>query len=188
MLTCSDPNSRVRLSVFNDPKRTYPHRLDLVHNGQHWIGVYPNLANDIVHAAIQQGRLFSQYCLNGWQREVKYADNHRIDFLYQSKKITHFVEVKSVTYVDDGVGYFPDAPSVRSTRQLAALATLVRNDCKATILYCVQRPDTTKVLPARHIDLEYAKTHDLAMASGVDALVFLVQFDEDGDAVFVNVR
>ena len=36
MLTCSNM-SRVRLTHFTDGKRKYPYRLDLVHNGNHWI-------------------------------------------------------------------------------------------------------------------------------------------------------
>ena len=38
MLTCSDPGSRVRMTYFDSDQRKYAHRLDLVHNGERWIG------------------------------------------------------------------------------------------------------------------------------------------------------
>ena len=183
MLTCSDPGSRVRLSVFNDGKRKYPHRLDLVHNGDCWIGVNPNLANDIVASAIKCQQLFPEYDPKKWQREVRYADKHRIDFLYEDGDCKHFVEVKSVTYAEDGVGYFPDAVSKRATHHMQALSAMVNDGHQATVVYCVQRPDISKVESAAHIDTGYAKAHELAMASGVCCQTFVVGFDALGDVV-----
>ncbi len=185
MLACSAPGFRVRLSVFNDGKRKYPHRLDLVHNGQCWIGVNPNLANDIVASAIESQRLFSDSDPKQWQREVHYADKHRIDFLYEDGDCKHFVEVKSVTYADDGVGYFPDAVSKRATHHLQALSAMVDSGHQATMVYCVQRPDIAHVMPATHIDPAYAQAHDLAMANGVQCETLVVAFDAGGDVVVV---
>lgn len=186
MLTCSAPGSRVRLSVFNDGKRKYPHRLDLVHNGQCWIGVNPNLANQIIGAAIEQGHLFSNYAPNKWKREVAYAEKHRIDFLYHDNEITHFVEVKSVTYAEDGVGYFPDAVSKRARDHLMALEGVIKSGAKASIIYCIQRPDVEEVLPARHIDPNYADAFDAAMKTGVSCIAFPIRFNDAGDGVFLT--
>lgn len=185
MLTCSDPGSRVRLSVFNDRKRKYPHRLDLVHNGDCWIGVNPNLANDIVALAIKCQQLFPEYDQKKWQREVAYANKHRIDFLYVDGHQQHFVEVKSVTYAEDGVGYFPDAISKRATHHMQALSAMVNDGHQATVVYCVQRPDISKVEPAAHIDTVYSKAHELAMANGVQCETLVVAFDAAGDVVVV---
>ncbi|RAP25016.1 DNA/RNA nuclease SfsA [Candidatus Marinamargulisbacteria bacterium SCGC AG-343-K17] len=184
MLTCSDPGSKVRLSVFDDGKRKYPHRLDLVHNGDCWIGVNPNLANDIVGAAIDQGLLFSELDPAGWQREVPYAEKHRIDFMHGSGKQKCFVEVKSVTYAEAGVGYFPDAVSKRATLHLHALSQMVKDGYQANMVYCIQRPDVNSVEPAAHIDSKYAEAVDEAVLNGVTCIPFSIRFDESGDAVF----
>ena len=56
-------------------------------------------------AAIESDYLFSDLDKAKWQREVRYAESSRIDFLHDDK-IKTYVEVKSVTYAVEGVGYF----------------------------------------------------------------------------------
>ncbi len=182
MLSCSDPGSRVRLSHFTDGKRKYPYRLDLVHNGTCWIGVNPNLANAIVEAAINAGVLFSDFDHTGWQREVKYAQSHRIDFLH-TDHVKTYVEVKSVTYERDGVGYFPDAVSKRASAHLRALSDMVHDGHRAIVLYCIQRSDIQSVNPAQHIDPDYAAALELATSAGVETQTLPVQFDPTGSNV-----
>ena len=183
MLTCSDPGSRVRLTHFTDGKRKYPYRLDLVHNGTHWIGVNPNLANDIVWQAIQQGHLFHDLALDGWQREVPYADKRRVDFLHDTGKALRYVEVKSVTYADAGVGLFPDAVSKRASDHLAALGQMVGAGHQAVVVYCVQRADVKQVLPAEAIDPVYAVAVKKATDIGVQFMSISVDFDDSGNSV-----
>ena len=179
MLSCSEPGSRVRLSHFDDAKRKYPYRLDLVHNGHCWIGVNPNLANAIVEAAIHAGVLFPGFDQTGWQREVKYAQSHRIDFLH-TDHVKTYVEVKSVTYARDGVGYFPDAVSKRATAHLTALQDMVKCGHRAVVVYCIQRSDIQQVEPAAHIDSAYAKQFKISTANGVEMMTLPVQFDPAG--------
>ncbi len=184
MLSCSDPGSRVRLSYFNDGKRKYPYRLDLVHNGTCWIGVNPNLANQIVFAAINNGHLFADLDRTLWRREVPYASSHRIDFLHDGPLKT-YVEVKSVTYLHDGEGYFPDAVSKRATAHLSALSDMVGEGHRAIILYCIQRSDIQSVNPAHHIDPDYAAAFELATSAGVEIVTLPVQFDPTGSSVIL---
>ena len=183
MIGCSEPGSRVRLSFFDDPKRKYAHRLDLVHNGDCWIGVNPTLANKIVAKAIEVTQLLPQFKLELLQPEVKYHNGHRIDFLHNNDT---YIEVKSVTYAQDGVGYFPDAVSKRATDHLNALQAMVKMGKKAVVIYCVQRSDIGEVLPATHIDSNYAEAVAQAQANGVDFMSLLVDFDSAGNHVIVN--
>ncbi len=186
MLTCSDPGSRVRLSLFEDSKRKYPYRLDLVHNGECWIGVNPNLANDIVAAAIESDYLFSDLDKAKWQREVRYAESSRIDFLHHDIKKT-YVEVKSVTYAVDGIGYFPDAISKRATEHLNALQKMIHEGHQSHIVYCVQRPDIVgDVRPAAEIDPNYANAFNQSLSEGVQVTTLPIQFDSAGRYVLLS--
>lgn len=186
MLTCSDPGSRVRLSLFEDAKRKYPYRLDLVHNGTCWIGVNPNLANNIVASAIHNGYLFPDLNKEKWLREVPYAESSRIDFLHDDK-IKTYVEVKSVTYAVDGIGYFPDAISKRATEHLKALQRMIHEGHQSHIVYCVQRPDIVgDVRPAVDIDPNYASAFNQSLNEGVQVTTLPIQFDSAGCHVLLS--
>ncbi len=186
MTTCSEPGSRVRLTVFDDPKRKYAHRVDLIHNGDCWIGVNPNLANEIVAAAIQSEQLLPELKGQAIQREVAYHQNKRIDFFCDHGDSHTYIEVKSVTYAMDGVGYFPDAVSKRASEHLIALSDMSRAGHRAIVVYCIQRSDIANVLPAQHIDPKYASESEVAAACGVEFLPLAVTFDRSGAVVRIN--
>lgn len=180
MLTCSSPGSRVRLSDLGFGKRRYRFRLDLVHTGDCWVGVNPTIANHMVWAAIEQGVLFSELDCSQWAREVNYSTNARIDFFYGGPNHNTYVEVKSVTYALDGVGFFPDAVSRRACKQLKALRSMCQMGHNAVVVYCIQRGDTSTVQSARDIDPAYAHECDLARDAGVSFLTLPVAFDDAG--------
>ena len=180
MLTCASPGSRVRLSDLGEGKRRYRFRLDLVHTGDCWVGVNPTIANHMVWSAIEQGVLFPKFDAKHWSREVNYATNARIDFFYDGPKYHTYVEVKSVTYVVDGVGFFPDAVSRRACKHLKALQSMCQLGHNAVVVYCIQRGDASTVQPACDIDPEYAHECDLARDAGVSFMTLPVTFDDAG--------
>ena len=59
MTSCSEPGWRVKCCVFDDQKRKYKHRVDLIYNGSCWIGINPQLANRLVQSAIQSNIILS---------------------------------------------------------------------------------------------------------------------------------
>ena len=182
MISCAEPGYRVRLTRVANGRRKYPYQWELVHNGTDWIGIAPNLANELVWQAIQKRRLFTETDALGWHREQPFGANGRIDFMYRSPdnddELAIYVEVKSVTYRQDNTGYFPDAVSARATKQLRALTNQPTG--QRVLLYCIQRPDIDDVKPARHIDPQYADAVDQAVASGVMVMTLRVGFDADG--------
>jgi sugar fermentation stimulation protein A len=167
MLTCSAPGSRVRLTHLGNGKRKYPYRLDMLHNGQCWVGVNPGIANAIASSAIECGVVFPSLCKSQWQSEVPHAQGSRIDFLHTSATKHTFVEVKSVSYVANGMGLFPDAVSARATKHVNQLAELCQSGHDAVVLYVLQRGDATEVEAAAHIDPAYATAVDHAKSAGV---------------------
>ena len=57
MLGCSTPGSEVMLSTSPNPKRKYPQGLEMVKEGETWIGINTMLTNGIVAEAIMDGRI-----------------------------------------------------------------------------------------------------------------------------------
>jgi len=66
------------------------------------------------------------------------------------------MEVKSVTWVQDGVALFPDGVTSRGRRHLSHLRELVRQGHQAWNVFVVQRRDAHRLRPAAAIDPAYA--------------------------------
>ena len=176
MTGCAEPGSRVWLRDVNNPKRKYRYSWEITedHEGV-LVGVNPILANRLVGEGIQSGLIAELQGYANLCSEVKYGQNSRIDWLLSahSELPDCYVEVKSVTTCDEqGLGYFPDAVSLRATRHLEELGAMVEAGYRAVMLFCVQRNDVRGVRPADEIDPAYGQALRHAMERGVEALAY----------------
>lgn len=135
------------------------------------VSVDTRIPNLLIAAALRRSLLQE---FRGWRlgrREVPLGES-RIDFqLENSQGKPLALEVKSVTWVENGVGLFPDAVTARGSRHLRELAALVRSGkWEAAVLFVVQRSDARRVLAARHIDAHFAETLRQAQTEGVRIL------------------
>jgi len=101
----------------------------------------------------------------------------RADFLLGSEKRRVWVEVKSVTLVEEGVALFPDAPTLRGRRHLLHLAERVRTGEEAFLLFVVQRPDAQKYGPNAKVDPQFAEAFVAALKTGVETRAVVCSFD-----------
>jgi len=112
------------------------------------------------------------------ESEVAYgSERSRIDFLLRSSnKPDTYVEVKSVTLLDEsfgtGYGFFPDAVSVRGRKHLRELIEQKQLGHRAILFFCVQHSGIQNVSIAGHIDPEYKKEFDRAIEAGVEVIVY----------------
>jgi sugar fermentation stimulation protein A len=81
------------------------------------------------------------------------------------------VEVKSVTWVEEGVALFPDGVTARGRRHLQELQALRRQGHEAWQVFVVQRQDAKILRPAAAVDPAYARELGLAARKGVRILV-----------------
>ncbi|VAX02298.1 Sugar fermentation stimulation protein SfsA [hydrothermal vent metagenome] len=127
--------------------------------------------------AIENGRVPELVGYGRIRLEVRYGEERsRIDLLLDSpgdkRTIPCYIEVKNVTLVDNGVARFPDAVSVRASKHLRELMSVVRTGQRAVIFFCVQRGDVREVRPADDIDPLYGETLRKAVACGVECLAW----------------
>jgi sugar fermentation stimulation protein A len=178
MTGCCEPGSRVWLSRSDNPKRKYPLTWEIIEVAPGVsCGINTMMSNKLVREAIESSFIAE---LDGYQSvrsEVRYGnENSRIDLLLESdspqNKPPCYVEVKNVTLVDNGVGLFPDAVTVRGTKHLRELMAMVDQGARAVIFYCVQRNDCREVRPADNIDELYGQTLRQAIDVGVEALAY----------------
>jgi len=183
MTGCATPGDTVWYSTSDSLTRKYPHSWELTQTQQgHWICVNTLRANQLVREAIQADIVASLTGYSSIQAEVKYgAERSRIDFLLQADNRRNcYIEVKSVTLLDKGKGYFPDAVTVRGQKHLRELAKIAENGERAVLFFAVLHSGIEDVSPARHIDAQYAELLAQAQQSGTEIICFKAQFSTTG--------
>lgn len=136
------------------------------HEGQ-LISLVSALPNRFVKESLQQDDLpmFKDF---QYVRAEAASGNHRFDFLLNDPNgQAYYLEVKSVTYVENGLAKFPDAVTERGTRHANALAELVKNGTGAGILFVCQRSDANRFEPMWDRDPKFANALLRAKDSGV---------------------
>lgn len=110
----------------------------------------------------------------------------RFDFLVVDGNDTPcWVEVKSVTLVEDAVALFPDAPTERGRRHLQELTAIVRQNLgRAAVIFVVQRPDAEQLQPHAARDPAFATALAEAAAAGVELYAYTCTLR--ADAICLN--
>ncbi|MFB6326317.1 sugar fermentation stimulation protein SfsA [Pantoea deleyi] len=183
MTGCATPGDRVWYSTSDSLTRKYPHSWELTETQQgHWICVNTLRANLLVAEALDQNRLPALAGYSQRQAEVKYGtEKSRIDFLLKAEgRRNCYIEVKSVTLLHEGKGYFPDAVTIRGQKHLRELATVAAEGHRAVLLFAVLHSGIEDVSPARHIDAAYAEQLAQAQQEGVEVLAFQAALSAQG--------
>jgi sugar fermentation stimulation protein A len=185
MRGCSAPGSAVAISLHGKAGRKLPGTLELVEVAGAWVGVHPLRANRIVAEACEVRHIPRWSGLSVLRREVGVPGcASRFDLeLGDAGGARCLVEVKSVSWADDGVGRFPDAKSERARRHADELATLARAGVHVAMLFCVQRGDVREVRPAWAVDPAYGKALVAAREAGVALLAFACDVSLQGIAL-----
>lgn len=165
------PGAPVWLKPAPAPGRKTAYDLSLVQADSVLVSADARLPNVLVAEAVAGGRL-------GWPeagatvtRESTFGES-RFDLLLDTDDTKRYVEVKSVTLVESGVGLFPDSPTTRGAKHLNTLVEAVRAGHKAAVVFVVQRPDAIAFAANAPADPALADAFRNAVANGVDAFAY----------------
>jgi sugar fermentation stimulation protein A len=172
MLGCSTPGSEVLLSSSASPARKHPFTWELAYCDGNWVGINTSRPNRLVHEGIEQGIITELQGYSVIQPEVRYGVSSRIDLLLSRAEERCYVEVKSVTLVENGLARFPDSVTERGQKHLRELIAMVEQGHRAVNLFVVQRGDGERFAPADVIDPVYGRLLRLAAAAGVELLAY----------------
>lgn len=178
MTGCATPGDTVWYSTTASATRKYPHSWEITQTAQgHWICVNTLRANQLVREALLRDAIPELSAYSHCQAEVKYGtEKSRIDFLLQAEgKANCYIEVKSVTLLQNGKGYFPDAVTARGQKHLRELSTIAAEGHRAVLLFAVLHTGIEDVSPAHHIDAQYAELLVQAQRCGVEVLAYQAQ-------------
>jgi len=185
MTGCATPDDIVWYSTSDNLKRKYPFSWEITQTAQNdLICVNTIRANQLVEEAIKENTVVELSGYKTLSREVKYGnENSKVDFLLTFEhQVDAFVEVKSVTLLEDNKGFFPDAVTIRGQKHLRELIEIVEQGNQAYLLFAVLHSGIYSVQAASHIDSKYAELLSLAISKGVKVIAYKAKFDElDGD-------
>lgn len=169
MSGCVYPTFPVFYSISDNPKRKLRGTLELVQSpAGDLICVNTAQANRLVKHALQEDQI-ELFKGQSFRSEVAITDEPgRFDFGNE----TTCIEVKSVTYLRDGIGVFPDAKSDRATKHVLALARSHAAGKRAVLLFAVLHTGIEKVAIADDIDPVYGNAVEEAKEAGVEVLAY----------------
>jgi sugar fermentation stimulation protein A len=178
LMGLSTPGSRVWLSKSPNVARRLTHTLELVEvtgaNGPQLVGINTGKPNRLIEAAILNGTIAELSGYSGLRREVRYGLNSRIDMLLTREgRSDCYVEVKNVHLLREaGLAEFPDCVTARGAKHLRELSAMVAAGHRPVLVFCVQRADANAFSLADDIDRAYAAEFAIAIAAGVECLVY----------------
>ena len=112
------------------------------------------------------------------RREYTFGDS-RFDFCMEKGKERWLLEVKGCTLEVDGVGYFPDAPTLRGVKHLRELAFAAGAGWHSLLAFVIQTEGVTEVLPNRETHPEFGEALEEARAAGVRVLYLPCRVEAD---------
>ena len=150
-------------------RRRTAYTLALVELEGRVVSVNSQLPGDLVEQAIRCGRLKDIPADTPFRREVPLGES-RIDYWLAGREGEPpcWLEVKSVTLVENGVARFPDAPTTRGRRHLNELIHAVHHGERAMVVFVIQRDDAKTFSPNDPADPAFGETLRQAAGVGVE--------------------
>lgn len=155
------PGVEVRLLESDNPRRKTRYSLVFARKKEHWFCIASAWANRVFAEAVKRGDVG---WLSGEVRGEVRRQGSRMDFLIGGNT---WVEVKGVTYEEEGIARFPDAPTERGRRHLEELIRLRRSGACSAVVFVALMEHVTRFEPFARIDPAFAGKLREAAASGV---------------------
>ena len=108
--------------------------------------------------------------------EFRYGKS-RLDFMMERGSERFLMEVKGCTLEQDGIGYFPDAPTERGAKHLRELANA--EGYRPMLLFVIQMEGITEVRGNREMDPEFCRALEEAETAGVQVLFLPCHVEPD---------
>ena len=158
---------RVRLVHQPSEKRKTDYTLVLVRHGSIWVSVFPVFANALIQEALLKRTLPFLQGYSEFASEVK-VRNSRFDFRLGFPVNPAYIEVKSVSLVEQGKGKFPDAPTERGVKHVKELTEFCAKGYRAAVVFVSQRSDTRSITCNDDIDPVFGEWLRKASSEGVE--------------------
>lgn len=181
MMGCSEPGSKVLLSVHEDPRRRFKHQLEIIYAGRTAVGIHSGRPTSVLTEAVTQGKINEVAGYATLRRDVRAVRDTHVDMLLEGNGLRPcYIAAKSVTLAYEGVAYYPDAVGPRGIQEMSELTDIVREGNRAVIFLLAQRSDVEWLRPADHIDPDFGQAFRDAIARGVEAMCYRAKVTRRG--------
>lgn len=180
------PGRRCWLVEFDDPRRKTRFDLKLMAYAGTLVSVDARLPNSLFVEAVAARQLEPFRKFERVDREVRLGDS-RLDFRLEGSAGVCWVELKSVTLVEDGVAQFPDAPTERGTRHVRELITAVGRGERAVVVFVIQRVDAVCFIPHDRADAAFGAALRDAARVGVGVYAWTCEVSLDRMVISAQV-
>ena len=163
----------VRLEVSANPRRKTKYDLvSVFKENVGWVNIDSQAPNQVVKEWLETQHF------DFIKPEYTYG-NSRVDFYMERGDQKYLLEVKGCTLEIDGIGYFPDAPTVRGVKHLRELTQAQSAGYQCAVAFVIQMPGITEVRPNITTQPEFGAAWDDAVKAGVKILFLPCSIDRD---------
>lgn len=167
------PGAVVRLERSDNPNRKTQYDLvSVLKEGLGWVNIDSQAPNQVVKEWLETQHF------DFIKPEYTYG-NSRGDFYMERGDQKYLLEVKGCTLEIDGIGYFPDAPTVRGVKHLRELTQAQSAGYQCAVAFVIQMPGITEVRPNITTQPEFGAAWDDAVKAGVKILFLPCSIDRD---------
>ncbi|ABO51041.1 sugar fermentation stimulation protein [Desulforamulus reducens MI-1] len=160
------PGNIVYISPMPKGRKTQ-YRIHLAKYDDIMVSVDSLLPNRLMYKVLSEGAISHFAMYEEVKKEVGYGES-RFDIYLKGEAGRCFIEVKSVTLVDEGVAKFPDAPSERGSKHLSELTRAVGEGYRSAVIFIIQRDDARSFSPNSITDPVFSQTLSQAIEAGVE--------------------
>lgn len=179
MTTCLENGAPCEYLPVEDPDRKLDYDWWSIKMPESWVIIDTRPANHWLYWSRSAPWLPEGWDRASWSPEPELPQGGRLDYrLDGDGQPTTWVEIKSVTWAENGVGYFPDAPTERGQRHLRELIDLKRSGFEAYVVFICMRSDIELIQPGRSVDPDFADRLIEAREAGVNLLGLRARVDD----------
>ena len=169
------PGAQVLLHPAASPSRSTAFTLVSVYKQGRLINLDSAAPNRLVAEALASGKLLFKGEVAQLIKPEASFGRTRFDFYLETETFQGYLEVKGCTLEENGVCFFPDAPTLRGLRHLQELTALAAGEVAAGVVFVVQMEQADHFAPNRRTQPEFADALIAAQRAGVSVEAFTCQ-------------
>lgn len=163
------PGVKVYIEESGNPARKYRYTLVQVLKKERLVNIDSQAPNKMAAEWVKSSGYFGKISVI---KPEKIFGSSRFDLYIESGERRIFIEVKGVTLENDGVAYFPDAPTERGIKHLNELAECAASGYEACILFVIQMKGINEFRPNDMSHPEFGTALRRAAEAGVEIMAY----------------